>query len=125
MNFAEEEAYSDGTIYFLGYFVRSSFAKLGYTLAVLVAAGYALVTLQGPKGIPALVEKQQEIRAREKENADLAREIEARRERIKRLREDESEQELEIRQRLKLVRPGEKVFILQDPIAPKKPANQP
>jgi cell division protein FtsB len=103
--------------------VRSSFAKLGYALAVLVAAGYALVTLQ--QGVPALIQKQQEIRAREKENADLAREIETRRERIKRLREDESEQELEVRERLKLVRPGEKVFILQDPIAPKKPANQP
>lgn len=103
--------------------MRSSFAKLGYALVVLVAAGYALVTLQ--QGVPALIQKQQQIRAREKENADLAREIETRRERIKRLREDESEQELEIRQRLKLVRPGEKVFILQDPIAPKKPANQP
>jgi cell division protein FtsB len=103
--------------------VRSSFAKLGYAFVVLVAAGYALVTLQ--QGVPALIQKQQQIRAREKENADLAREIETRRERIKRLREDESEQELEIRQRLKLVRPGEKVFILQDPIAPQKPANQP
>jgi cell division protein FtsB len=106
-------------------FVRSSFAKLGYALAVLVAAGYALVTLQGPQGIPALMQKQKDIRTYEKENADLAREIEDRRERIKRLREDESEQELEIRQRLKLVRPGEKVFILQDPIAPKKPASRP
>jgi len=105
--------------------VRSSFAKLGYALAVLIAAGYALVTLQGPQGVPALIQKQQEIKAREKENAELARDIEERRERIKRLREDESEQELEIRQRLKLVRPGEKVFILQDPIAPKTPANQP
>ncbi len=105
--------------------MRSSFAKLGYALAVLIAAGYALVTLQGPQGVPALIQKQQEIKAREKENAELARDIEARRERIKRLREDESEQELEIRQRLKLVRPGEKVFILQDPIAPKTTANQP
>jgi cell division protein FtsB len=103
--------------------VRSSFAKLGYALAVLVAASYAFVTLQ--QGVPALMQKQQEIKTREKENADLAREIESRRERIKRLGEDESEQELEIRQRLKLVRPGEKVFILQDPIAPKKPASQP
>lgn len=105
--------------------MRSSFAKLGYALAVLVAAGYALVTLQGPQGIPALMQKQKAIAAYEKENGDLAREIEERRQRIKRLREDESEQELEVRERLKLVRPGEKVFILQDPIAPKKPANRP
>jgi len=105
--------------------MRSSIAKVGYAVAVLVAASYALVTLRGPQGVPALIEKQKQNRTLERENADLAREIEARRERIKRLREDESAQELEIRQRLKLVRPGEKVFILQDPVAPKNPPAQP
>jgi cell division protein FtsB len=103
--------------------VKSSAAKLGYAVAVLVAASYAFVTLRG--GIPALIQKQGEIRTLEKQNADLAREIEFRRERIQRLREDESEQELEIRQRLKLVRPGEKVFILQEPVAQKNPAARP
>ncbi|HXI41522.1 MAG TPA: septum formation initiator family protein [Bryobacteraceae bacterium] len=103
--------------------MRSSVAKLGYAVAVLVAASYAFVTLHG--GIPALIQKQSEIRTLEKQNADLAREIEFRRERIQRLREDESEQELEIRQRLKLVRPGEKVFILQDPVAQKNTAARP
>ena len=103
--------------------MRSSVAKLGYAVAVLVAASYAFVTLRG--GIPALIQKQGEIRTLEKQNADLAREIEFRRERIQRLREDESEQELEIRQRLKLVRPGEKVFILQEPVAQTKPATRP
>ena len=80
------------------------------------------MTLRG--GIPALIQKQGEIRTLEKQNADLAREIEFRRERIQRLREDESGQELEIRQRLKLVRPGEKVFILQEPVAQKNPATR-
>ena len=103
--------------------MKSSVAKLGYGVAVLVAASYAFVTLRG--GIPALIQKQSEIRTLEKQNADLAREIEFRRERIQRLREDESEQELEIRQRLKLVRPGEKVFILQEPVAQKNPATRP
>lgn len=103
--------------------MKSSVAKLGYAVAVLVAASYAFVTLRG--GIPALIQKQGEIRTLEKQNADLAREIEFRRERIQRLREDESEQELEIRQRLKLVRPGEKVFILQEPVAQKNPGARP
>jgi len=105
--------------------MRSSLAKIGYGVAVLVAAGYAFVTLRGPQGIPSLVQKQTEIRTLEKQNGDLAREIESRRERIRRLREDESEQELEIRQRLKLVRPGEKVFILQEPSSAKNPPAQP
>ena len=103
--------------------MKSSVAKLGYAVAVLIAASYAFVTLRG--GIPALIQKQGEIRTLEKQNADLAREIEFRRERIQRLREDESEQELEIRQRLKLVRPGEKVFILQEPVAQKNPGARP
>ena len=102
--------------------MASSIAKVGYGVAVLVAASYAIVTLRGPQGVPALIDKQKQIRTLEHENADLARDIESRRERIKRLREDESAQELEIRQRLKLVRPGEKVFILQDPVAPSTPA---
>jgi cell division protein FtsB len=102
--------------------MTSSVARLGYAVAVLVAASYAVVTLRGPQGIPALIQKQKEIGALEKENADLAREVELRRKRIQRLQEDESEQELEIRQRLKLVRPGEKVFILQDPAAQKAQA---
>jgi cell division protein FtsB len=102
--------------------MTSSVARLGYAVAVLVAASYAFVTLHGPQGIPALMQKQKEIRSLEKENADLAKEIESRRKRIQRLREDESEQELEIRQRLKLVRPGEKVYILQEPLAQKTPA---
>jgi cell division protein FtsB len=105
--------------------MRSSVARLGYVLVVLVAASYALITLRGPQGVPALIQKQKEIRQLEKQNADLAREIESRRQRIQRLREDESEQELEIRQRLKLVRPGEKVFILQDPAAEKSQPSQP
>ena len=99
--------------------MRSRVAKISYTVAVLVAASYALVTLHG--GVPVLIQKQKDIRTLEKENADLHRDIEFRRARIQRLRGDESAQELEIRQRLKLVRPGEKVFILQEPADSEKP----
>lgn len=103
--------------------MRSRVAKISYAVAVLVAASYALVTLRD--GVPALIQRQREIRTLEKENADLNRDIEFRRARIQRLRGDESAQELEIRQRLKLVRPGEKVFILQEPAGQKSRAPQP
>jgi len=105
--------------------MSSSAAKVGFTIAVIVAASYAFVTLHGPRGVPALVQKQEQIRELEQQNTALAREIESRRARIQRLQADESEQELEIRQRLKLVRPGEKVFILQEPAVQKSTANQP
>ena len=108
-------------LFLSGALLKSSARKLGYAVAILIVATYAFFTLRGPQGIPALIQKQHEVRELEKENGELAREIESRRDRIQRLRDDESEQELEIRQRLKLVRPGEKVFILQEPVSDKKP----
>ena len=94
--------------------MKSSLRKYVYAPAIIIVIGYAFVTLRGPQGVPAWMHRQQEIRELEKRNAELAREIEAKRERINRLRDNQSLQELEIRQRWKLVRPGEKVFILQD-----------
>lgn len=94
--------------------MRPSLMKIGYAIAILLAVGYAFFTLRGPQGIPALAEKRRQIQELEQRNATLAREIEIKRERISRLRESPSLQELEIRQRLKLVQPDERVYILQD-----------
>ena len=46
---------------------------------------------------------------------EAAKEIERMREHLQRLSNDPAEQELEIRDRLKLVHPGEKVYITGDP----------
>ena len=91
-----------------------SLAKAAYLAGIVILAVYAFVTLRGPHGVQALMDKREQIQQMEKRNAALARELETRRHRITRLKESQSEQELEIRQRLKLVKPGEKVFILQD-----------
>ncbi|SRR6266508_4098031 len=101
--------------------IRPLLVKITFATAILLIVGYAAFIMHGPQGIPGLRQRREEIRALEKQNQDLAREVEHKRERIQRLREDRSEQEMEIRQRLKLVRPGEKVFILQD--QEQKPAN--
>ena len=45
----------------------------------------------------------------------MAREIEQKREHIRRLAENPAEQEKEIRQRLKLVHPGERIYIVGEP----------
>ena len=94
--------------------MKSSLTKFAGAAAVLFMAGYAFFVLQGPQGIPGLTEKRRLIREYEKKNADLARQIEEERARIGRFNQDKSDQELLIRQRLKLVKPDEKVFILQD-----------
>jgi predicted nuclease with TOPRIM domain len=69
-------------------------------------AAYATITLRGPQGLRALEEKRREIRALEEENANLRRDIEAKKLRIERLKNDPSTQEVEIEKRLGKVHPG-------------------
>jgi cell division protein FtsB len=95
--------------------MKAPFARFAYIVAFLMVASYAIVTLRGPRGMGALMEKRTEIRTLERRNAALAEEIERKREHIRRLSDNPAEQELEIRERLKLVRPDEKVYITGDP----------
>ena len=95
--------------------MKASLSRYAYAIAFLLVASYAFVTLHGPRGVHALLDKQAQIREMEKRNAGLANEIERKREHIKRLSDNPAEQELEIRERLKLVHPNEKVFITGKP----------
>jgi cell division protein FtsB len=98
--------------------MKTPFLRVTYLVAFVLVAGYALLTLRGPRGIPALIAKQHQIEEAEKRNGDLAREIERQRDHIRRLADSPAEQELEIRERLKLVHPDEKVFITGKPDKP-------
>ena len=102
--------------------------RTGYIVAVGVVVIYGLVALRGPQGISALLDKRREVRLLEEQNAAHAAENERRRERIHRLQQNTTEQEMEIRKQLKLLRPGETTFILEDapkgtvaPVAPTQP----
>jgi len=97
--------------------MQSLLQKTGYVVALLLFAIGLVTIVRGPQGLHTLQERRKEIRALQEENADLTRENEQKRVRIKRLGDSQAEQELEIRERLKLVRPGETSFILPD--APK------
>lgn len=85
-------------------------------LVILVALGGAYVfwALNGPRGIPALHAKREEISRLQQENADLVRDLQAKQARIHRLEKNKAEQELEIRKRLKMLRPGETTFIVPE-----------
>ena len=85
-----------------------------FLLVVAVIGVYGYLALRGPQGLPALRGKWHEIRTLEEDNANLQRENQYRRDRIKKLEESPSAQELEIRKKLKLNRPGETSFILPD-----------
>ena len=94
--------------------MSSSVRRVVILVVFALIGAFGLSELRGPDGLPALREKWNEIRQFEEENANLQRENDYRRDRIKKLESNPSAQELEIRQKLKLLRPGETSFILPE-----------
>ena len=68
--------------------------------------------LRGPQGLSALEEKRREIRVLEEQNADMQRDLDAKKRRIERLKNDPKTQEVEISRRTGKVRPGATEFKL-------------
>lgn len=97
--------------------MQNGMRRAGYVLAIGLAAGYGWIALRGPMGVQALLAKHREIRQLQENNQAIELENQRLRERIHRLKESPSEQDMEIRKQLKLQRPGETTFILPD--APK------
>jgi cell division protein FtsB len=93
---------------------KAAMGKSGALILLAVVAVYAWIAVSGPQGLQTLLEKHREIRELQEQNAALTRELEHRRDRIRRLEESRSEQEMEIRKQLKLLRPGETTFILPE-----------
>ncbi len=114
---------------YLGPFLQALFQgskrRAGIVLVVILAGAYGWVFLRGPQGLQTLIEKRREIRELEERNANLKRENERRKERILRLQESRSEQEMEIRKQLKLQKSGETTFILPDSEQKEKAAPPP
>ena len=102
---------------------KTAMGKKGALVLLAIVIAYAWIAVSGPQGLQALLEKRREIRQLQEQNAALTREIEHRRDRIRRLEESPSEQEMEIRKQLKLLKPGETTFILPD--GPKEPEPTP
>ncbi|MBV8573086.1 MAG: hypothetical protein JO319_20885 [Acidobacteriaceae bacterium] len=59
-------------------------------------AAYATIMLRGPQGLAAWAEKRQEIRTLEEQNANLQRDIDAKKDRIEKLKKDPGTQILEL-----------------------------
>lgn len=94
--------------------MKLSFWKIGYAAVLLAGVTYGFSEMRGPNGVSRLMQKRREIHLLERQNETLHKEIEAKKNRIGRLMDSPEEQELEIRKRLKLVKPGEKSYILED-----------
>jgi len=93
---------------------KAVMGKKGAMVLLAIVIAYAWIAVSGPQGLQALLQKRREIRDLQEQNAAMTREIEHRRDRIRRLEESPSEQEMEIRKQLKLLKPGETTFILPD-----------
>jgi cell division protein FtsB len=99
--------------------------KSGVIAFFVVIGMFAVVVLRGPDGIPALSEKRKQVQSLQEVNASLAADNERKRVRIEKLKHSRAEQELEIRRRLKLLRPGETQLILPDESGSESSADQP
>jgi cell division protein FtsB len=88
--------------------------RFAYVAGFALIGGYGWIALKGPQGLQALIEKHREIQRLQEQNIVISRENERRRERIRRLAESPSEQQMEIRKQLKLQKPGETTFILPE-----------
>lgn len=94
--------------------MKLSAVRIVYAAIVMCGIVYAFVELRGPNGIPALLDKRRLVREYEASNEQLHKEIAQKQARIQRLESDPREQEVEIRQRLKLTGKGETIYILDD-----------
>jgi cell division protein FtsB len=90
--------------------MKAPLTRFAYAIVFLVVVSYAFFAY--PKGMHAWEDKQRQIQEMEKRNAGLAQEVERKNEHVNRLRDNPAEQELEIRKRLKLLRPDEKSYIV-------------
>lgn len=97
--------------------MKPAFYRAGRALLFVAIAAFLFFGLHVPQGIADLEAKHQTIRRLQKENADLNKELEEKRERVRKLRDSRSEQELEIRKQLRYQREGETSIIV-----PEKPA---
>jgi cell division protein FtsB len=93
--------------------------KVGWIVGVVVIA-CAVSVLRGPHGLTGPLELFQQIRELQKSNRDLEIEIAEKQERLRRLAEGSSEAELEVKKRLKYLKPGERQMVL--PNAPASPS---
>lgn len=110
-----DSGYKCNLIRFFKEVVRAGGRRGAWAIVIALFLAYGgWIALRGPQGFEALLEKRREIRQLQDQNAALAHENELRRERIERLKDSPSEQEMEIRKQLKLLRPGETTFILPD-----------
>ncbi len=104
--------------------LRHYLRPLAAVAALAGLAAYATMMLRGPQGISAWIEKRHEIQVLEEQNANLQRDIEAKKQRIERLKSDPATQELEL-EKLGLVHKDDTQFKVTGQHLSTTPASDP
>ena len=99
--------------------------RAGFIALFAIVGAFGIIVLRGPNGIPALMNKRKEIQFLQESNASMAADNERKRLRIEKLKHSRAEQQLEIRERLKLLRPGETQLILPEQPNSEPPSSEP
>ena len=94
--------------------MKFSFGKTAVAALALMTVAYGVSEFRGPNGYAGLLQKREQVRNLEQENAKLRAEIDRLDKRVDRLQHDPAAQELEVRKRLHMVKTGEKVYVIQD-----------
>ena len=103
--------------------MRISFLKIFFTCVMLASGTYGVLALRNSHAIASFDQKQRQISQLEEENTALAREIETRKHHLDDIQQNPEHLKLEIEDRLKVMPPGAKEFIVQDGV--KTPAAKP
>lgn len=85
--------------------------RVRWALAVAALGSCAVFAWRGPTGLPVLIERWDEVRRLEADQARLEEEIRAKKQRIQELEKKQSTFELEMRRELQMQRKDEKVLI--------------
>ena len=94
--------------------MKAAFLRIGRACALLAIVAFVFFGLRVPQAIGDLKTKHETIRRLQKENADLEKELQEKQDRVRKLRDSRSEQELEIRRQLRYQREGETSIILPE-----------
>jgi cell division protein FtsB len=105
--------------------MRISIRKVVFGCVLLAGGAYGITMVRGAHSIAVFQEKRKQIEQLERENEDLHKDIAAKQNHLERLQKNPDELKLEIENKLKLVQPGTKHFILQDGTQPEGAAAEP
>lgn len=89
---------------------RSILRVIAAIAALAGLAAYATIMLRGPQGVNSLEEKHRQIRALEEQNANILRDIEARKHRIDSLTNDPGAQAVAVEKEQRKLHPGQTRF---------------